>query len=141
MHKAILIGLALAGSAAAAAAAGPRWTSVGPGPGGAIEVDRASLTWRPMQRAWWRIRYAGPRPDGAVEERHLELIDCRAGVSAVIETVSLDAAGRVLADRRDGEELALQRMGPPTPGTAGETVAVQACRLRPPPPPPPRKRR
>lgn len=141
MTKALLIGLALAGSSAAAAPPGPRWTHAGPGAGGAIEIDRASLNWRPVQRAWWRIRYAEPKRDGTVEERHLELIDCREGVSAAIETVSLDAGGRVIADQRDGEALAAQRMGPPTPGTSGETVAVQACRLRPPPPPPPRKRR
>ena len=52
-----------------------------------------------------------------------------------------DAGGQVISDQRDGEELARQRMGPPTPGTTGELVASQACRLRPPPPPPPRKRR
>jgi hypothetical protein len=119
----------------------PRWTHVGIGAGGgAIEVNRASLTWRPLQRAWWRIRYDPAKRDGTVEERHLELIDCHSGQSAVIETVSLDGAGQVIADQRDGEELAMQRMGPPTPGTAGETLVEGACRLRP-PPPPPRKRR
>ena len=132
-------GLGLAGPASAAA---PRWTAVGTGAGGGtIEIDRASLNWRALQRAWWRIGYAPAKADGTVEERHLELIDCRARVSAVMETVSLDASGRVIADQRDGENLAMQRMGPPTPGTTGETVAREACRLRPPPPPPPRKRR
>jgi hypothetical protein len=129
-------------AAPAMAAPAPRWTAVGAGAGGgAIEIDRGSLNWRPLQRAWWRIHYAPAKADGTVEERHLELVDCSSGESAVIETVSLDSAGRVIADQRDGEELAAQRMGPPTPGTAGETVVEGACRLRPPPPPPRRKRR
>lgn len=137
----LIAALALPGPAVAAQPA-PRWTAVGTGAGGgAIEIDRASLNWRAMQRAWWRIRYAPAKPDGTVEERHLELIDCRGGESAVIETVSLDGTGRTIADRRDGEELAMQRMGPPTPGTSGETVVEGACRLRPPPPLPPRRRR
>ena len=140
MTRTLIFCALLAGSAAAAPPM-PRWTAVGSGAGGgAIEINRASLTWRPMQRAWWRIRYAPAKQDGTAEERHLELIDCRAGTSAVIETVSLDATGQVIDDQRDGEELALQRMGPPTPDTTGETVVEQACRLRPPPPPPPRRR-
>ncbi|MBA2918924.1 hypothetical protein GON01_13560 [Sphingomonas sp. MAH-20] len=127
---------------AAAAAPMPRWAAVGTGAGGgAIEIDRASLTWRAQQRVWWRIRYVPAKRDGTVEERHLELIDCRSGESAVIETVSLNGAGQVIANQRDGEELAMQRINPPTPGTTGETVVEGACRLRPPPPPPPRKRR
>jgi hypothetical protein len=141
MKRTLLLIALLTAPAGAAAPPMPRWTSVGTGAGGgAIEINRASLTWRPMQRAWWRIRYASPKRDGTVEERHLELIDCRSGTSAVIETVSLDGVGQVINDQRDGEELAMQRMGPPTPDTTGETVVEQACRLRPPPPPPPRKR-
>lgn len=140
--KPTLLLIALLAGPALAAAPMPRWTAVGTGAGGgAIEINRASLNWRPLQRAWWRIHYAPAKRDGTVEERHLELVDCRAGTSAVIETVSLDDTGQVIADQRDGEELAMQRMGPPTPGTTGETVAEQACRLRPPPPPPPRRRR
>lgn len=140
MRPTLLVIALLAGPALAAPM--PRWTAVGTGAGGgAIEINRASLNWRPLQRAWWRIHYAPAKRDGTVEERHLELVDCRAGTSAVIETVSLDSAGQVIADQRDGEDLAMQRMGPPTPGTTGETVAEQACRLRPPPPPPPRRRR
>lgn len=134
--------MALMAAPATAAAPMPRWTAVGTGAGGgAIEINRSSLTWRATQRAWWRIHYAPAKRDGTVEERHLELIDCRSGTSAVIETVSLDGAGQVINDQRDGEELAMQRMGPPTPGTTGETVVEQACRLRPPPPPPHRKRK
>lgn len=140
MMKALVIAMLLAGSAEAAPPA-PRWTSVGPGSGGVVEVDRASLTWRRLQRAWWRVRFAEPRRDGSVEERNLELIDCHEGASAGIETVSLDAAGRVIDDQRDTEELAFQRMSPPTPDTPGEVAAMGACRLRPPPPPPPRRRR
>ena len=142
MRHLLILGALLAAPALAAPPA-PRWTAVGTGAGGGrIEIDRASLTWRPMQRAWWRIGYApGVKRDGVVEERHLELIDCRSGTSAVIETVSLDETGRVVADQRDGEDLAMQRMGAPTEGTTGEIVVEQACRLRPPPPPPPRKRR
>lgn len=142
MNKAMILGLILAGAPALAATPGPRWTHVGQGAGGPVEVDRASLTWHPVQHAWWRIVYASPKRDGTVEERSQELIDCDARVSAVIETVSLDAGGQVIADQRDGEALARQRMGPPTPDSTGELVAEQACRLRPPPPPPPpRKRR
>lgn len=141
MNRMILLTLILGATPALAASPAPRWTAIGPGAGGTVEVDRASLTWRPMQRAWWRINYAEPKRDGTVQERHLELIDCRAGVSAVIATVSMDAGGRVIADQRDGEDLAMQRLSPPTPGTTGELVAEQSCRLRPPPPPPPRKRR
>lgn len=140
MKRLTILALIAAAAPALAAPAGPRWTMVGPGAGGPVEIDRASLNWRPMQRAWWRINYAQPKRDGTVQERHLELIDCRAGVSAVIATVSMDAAGQVISDQRDGEDLAMQRLSPPTPGTTGELVAEQACRLRP-PPPPPRKRR
>jgi hypothetical protein len=140
--KSVFALIALLAAPALAADPGPRWTAVGTGAGGgAIEINRASLTWRPMQRAWWRIHYEPAKRDGTVEERHLEMVDCRTGQSAVIETVSLDSAGRVIADQRDGEELAMQRMGPPTPGTTGEMVVEGACRLRPPPPPPSRKRR
>lgn len=53
----------------------------------------------------------------------------------------MGADGRVLNDQRDPENLAMQRMGPPTPGTSGELVAMAACRLRPPPPPPHKKKR
>lgn len=138
MKYPLILGALLAGPAIAAPNPGPHWTAVGAGAGGGrVEIDRASLNWRPMQRAWWRIGYDPARRDGTVEERHLELIDCRTGTSAVIQTISLDAAGRVVADQRDGEELAMQRMGAPTPGTTGELVAENACRLRPPPPPPP----
>lgn len=145
MKKILILGAALTCAPAWSAAPStpaPRWTAVGTGAGGGtIEINRASLTWRPVQRAWWRIGYNPPKRDGTVEERHLELIDCRAGTSAVIGTVSLGAGGQVINDQRDGEDLAFQRMGSPTPGTTGETVMEQACRLRPPPPPPPRKRR
>ncbi|HYZ47378.1 MAG TPA: hypothetical protein VE567_00625 [Sphingomonas sp.] len=135
MIKLTTLSLALAIAAPAVAQPRPRWIAVGTGAGaGEIEIDRASLNWRPVQRAWWRIAYAPAKPDGTVEERHLELIDCGDGNSAVIETVSFDAAGRMIAEQRDGEELARQRLGPPTPGTTGETIVEQACRLRPPPP-------
>lgn len=124
------------------AAPGPAWVPAGRGPGGVpVEIDRRSLTWRNLQRVAWRMRLGEPRRDGTVEERHVDLIDCGAGLTAVIETVSLDAGGQVLNDQRDGESLARQRLSPPTPGTVGETVAERACLLRPPPPPPPRRRR
>ena len=142
MRILLIAGLAAVALAPVSAdAQAPRWVAVGQGAGGTVEINRASLTWRAVQRAWWRITYAQPKRDGTVEERHLELIDCNARTSAVIGTVALDAGGQVISDQRDGEELARQRMGPPTPGTTGELVASQACRLRPPPPPPPRKRR
>lgn len=111
----------------------PRWTAV-PADGRTVEIDRASLTWRAMQRAWWRTRHAQPLRDGTAEERHLELVDCNTGTSAVIQTVSLDAEGDVVRDQIDGEELAIQRLSPPTPGTVGEAVTIAACRMRPPPP-------
>jgi hypothetical protein len=142
MKMLTIMGLVLASAPALAVSPAPRWTAAGTGAGGGtIEIDRASLTWRPVQRAWWRIGYSPAKADGTARERHLELIDCRSGTSAVIETVSLDAGGRVIDSQRDGEDLAFQRMSAPTPETAGETVLEQACRLRPPPPPPPKKRR
>src|SRR4051794_17794537 len=96
MKTALMLCVLLAAPAAAAAPRAPRWTAVGTGAGGgAIEIDRASLNWRALQHAWWRIRYAPAKQDGTVEERNLELIDCREHVSAGIETVSLDAGGRV----------------------------------------------
>ena len=143
MKTLMILGL-IAAAPALAAPPGPRprWIAAGMDTvGRTIEIDRASLTWRPLQRAWWRVAYPEPRRDGTVEERHLELIDCREGLSAVIETVSLDASGGVLNRQQDGEELAMQRLGPPTPDTTGETVAREACRLRPPPPPPPPRAR
>jgi hypothetical protein len=118
-----------------AMAAGPAWVSAGVGPGGVpVQIDRSSLTWRNLQRVRWRISLPEPRRDGTAEARHLELVDCGAGLTAAIETMSLDAGGRVINTQIDGEELALQRLSPPTPGTVGETVAERACSLRPPPP-------
>lgn len=120
----------------------PRWTPAGMDAAGrTIEIDRNSLDWRSLQRVWWRIRHAEPGRDGTVEERHLELVDCRDRVSAPIQTLMLGQGGQLIVDQRDGEELALQRLGPPTPDSAGETVTIEACRLRPPPPPPPRPKR
>jgi hypothetical protein len=121
--------------AAAPAGAAPRWTEIGRDAAGRpVEIERGSLHWRNLQRAWWRIRHAEPQADGAVEERHLELIDCGARTSAVIGTIRIGAGGETVSDQRDGESLAMQRMGPPTPETTGEMVAMAACRLRPPPP-------
>ena len=138
----LMLGCLIATPALAAPARpAPRWTAVGTGAGGGtIEIDRNSLTWRSVQRAWWRIGYQPAKADGTVEERHLELIDCRAGLSAGIETIALGVDGQVIDNARDGEPLADQRMSPPTPDTPGETVAMEACRLRPPPPPPVKRR-
>lgn len=132
----VMLGCLIAAPAIAAPARPvPRWTAVGTGAGGGtIEIDRNSLTWRAVQRAWWRIGYQPAKADGTVQERHLELIDCRVGESAGIQTISLDAAGRVIGDARDGDSVADQRMSPPTPDTPGEIVAMEACRLRPLPP-------
>ncbi len=139
MIRVLALGL-LASAPAMAAPPMPRWTPAGMDHAGrTIEIDLASLNWRSLQRAWWRVAYPEPRRDGTVEERHLELVDCRDGSAAVIRIVSLGAGGQVINEQVDGEELALQRLSPPTPDTAGETVAREACRLRP-PPPPPRKR-
>ncbi len=125
-----------------AAAQAPAWTAAGGGPGGApVEIDRRSLTWRNLQRVVWRLRLPEPRRDGTAEERHVDLVDCGAGLTAVIETEFRDAGGQIITIARDGEALARQRLSPPTPGTVGETVAERACLLRPPPPPPPGRRR
>lgn len=124
------------------AAPAPAWVAAGGVPGGApVEIDRRSLTWHNLQRVVWRLTLAEPRRDGTAQERHVDLVDCGAGLTAVIETVSLDASGRELDVARDGEDLAMQRLSPPTPGTAGEAVAERACLLRPPPPPPRKRRR
>ena len=106
----------------------PRWTPVA-ADGRTVEIDRASLTWRAMQRAWWRTVHAQPLKDGTAEERHLELVDCNTGMSAVIQIVSLDAGGDVVRDQGDGESLAIQRLSPPTPGTVGEAVTEAAVRM------------
>lgn len=131
--------MVLAGLLMLAAAPAGSWVNAGAGPGGVpVEIDRRSLTWRNTQRVVWRMRLPEPRRDGTLEERHYDLVDCAGGLTAVIETVSVDATGRVLNVARDGEALAAQRLSPATPGTVGETVAAEACRLR---PPPPRRRR
>lgn len=134
MKTLIMFGLVLAAPAAAAPQE-MRWTQVGSDVAGRpVEVARSSLNWRNLQRAWWRIVYAEPRGDGAIEERHLELIDCGDRTSAVIQTMAIGAGGQTLSEQVDGENLAMQRLGPPTPETTGEMVAMAACRLRPPPP-------
>jgi hypothetical protein len=123
---------------AAPATAAPEplgWTEVGRDVAGRpVEIARSSLTWRNLQRAWWRIAYAEPRTDGAVEERHLELVDCNDRTSAIIRTMAVGPDGQTLVEQVDGENLAMQRLSPPTPETTGEMVAMAACRLRPPPP-------
>ena len=134
MMRMLIVSLLLAAPAMAAPPM-PRWTPV-PADGRTVEIDRASLTWRAMQRAWWRTVHAQPSRDGTVEERHLELVDCNTGTSAVIQTIALSAGGEVLRNQVDGESLAMQRLGPPTPGTVGEAVTEATCQLRPPPPPP-----
>lgn len=131
--------MVIAGLMMLAAAPTGGWVNAGTGPGGVpVEIDRRSLTWRNTQRVVWRLRLPEARRDGTIEERHYDLVDCAAGLTAVIETVSVGADGRVLKVARDGEALAAQRLSPATPGTVGETVAAEACRLR---PPPPRRRR
>lgn len=133
-----MIGLLAWGLAAGATPPMPRWTPAGmDAVGRTIQIDRNSLNWRSLQHAWWRVAYPEARRDGTVEERHLELVDCRDGTAAVIRIVALGADGRVVNEQVDGEDLALQRLSPPTPDTAGETIVTEACRLRPPPPPPP----
>jgi hypothetical protein len=134
-----MVALVLALGSGPAQAAGQRWVQVGVGAGGgAIEVDRNSLNWRSMQHAIWRIPYAVPKPNGAVEEQHLELIDCDAHASAPISTTSFGPGGKVIDVQSDPERLAYERLAPPTIGTPGRMVAVGACRLR---PLPPKKRR
>jgi hypothetical protein len=133
--KMLILSAALVAVPASAAPAPLRWTEVGRDPAGrAVEVARGSLDWRNEQRAWWRIVYAEPREDGALEERHLELIDCADRSAAVIRTLAVGAGGQTVSEQVDGESLARQRLSPPTPDTTGEMVAMAACRLRPPPP-------
>lgn len=135
MKALIMFGLILAAPAAAASPPAMRWTQVGSDTAGRpVEIARSSLTWRSLQRAWWRIVYSEPRGDGAIEERHLELIHCGDRTSAIIQTMAIGPGGQTLSEQVDGESLAMQRLGPPTPETTGEMVAMAACRLRPPPP-------
>ena len=117
-----------------ALAPGERWVTVGNAPGGAIEVDRGSLDWHRMQRAVWRVRYAVPKPNGAVEERNLELIDCHDHTSAPISTRSIGPDGRIIDEQSDPESVAQQHLKQPTISTPGRAAASGACRLRPPPP-------
>jgi hypothetical protein len=117
-----------------ALAPGGRWVTVGSAAGGPIEVDRSSLDWHRMQHAVWRIRYQTPKPNGAVEERNLELIDCHARTSAPISTRSIGPDGRIVEEQSDPESIAQQHLAPPTIATPGRAAATGACRLRPPPP-------
>ena len=126
--------LLLIAGASQALAQGGRWVTVGNAAGGAIEVDRGSLSWRRMQRAVWRIRYQTPKPNGAVEERNLELIDCHARTSAPISTRSIGPDGRIIDEQSDPESIAQAHLKAPTIATPGRAAASGACRLRPPPP-------
>jgi hypothetical protein len=132
-HRIITLG-ALALLAAPAIAQGGRWVIVGSAPGGAIEVDRGSLTWHRMQHAVWRVRYAVPKPNGAVEDRNIELIDCHDHTSAPISTRSIGPGGQIIDEQTDPESVAQQHLRPPTISSPGKAAASGACRLRPPPP-------
>ena len=70
MKRLLILAVVLAGPVLAALPEPmPRWTAAGAGAGGGqIEIDRASLTWRAMQRAWWRIGYAPAKRDGTAED-------------------------------------------------------------------------
>jgi hypothetical protein len=134
MKQQVIAAGALLLIAGAALAQGGRWVNVGSAPGGPIEVDRGSLDWHRMQHAVWRIRYAVPKPNGAVEERNLELIDCHEHSSAPISTRSIGPDGRVIEEQSDPESVAQAHLKPPTIATPGRAAASGACRLRPPPP-------
>jgi hypothetical protein len=126
---------ALVLAAGAAMAQRPRWVPVGAGAGGGtIEIDRSSLNWRSVQHAVWRISYLEPKPNGALGERHVELIDCNAHTSAALSTTSIGPRGEVIEVQSDPESIAIRHLAPPTIGSPGRRVAVNACRLRPPPP-------
>lgn len=133
MRSIILMGLALAASAGAAP---PRedWVIVGRfADGGPVEVDRAALyTSRGLTQVPWRIAFGRPRPDGAVYEGHVMLVDCQQAVTAGVSTTLLGEDGRVISHRADPQRIAEQRLGPPTPGSTGETVAIAACGMLPP---------
>jgi hypothetical protein len=128
--------LGIAAGAGQAAAPRPHWVRVGVAAGGGpIEIDRSSLNWHSLQRARWRVLHPQPQPDGTVEERHIEMIDCASRTSSGLQTTLFGPGGHLIDDQRDPYEVTMRRMAPPTPDTTGETVTVNACRLRPPPPP------
>jgi hypothetical protein len=134
-HRIVALGaLVLIATSAVALAQGERWANVGSAPGGPIEVDRSSLDWHRMQHAVWRIRYAVPKPNGTVEERNLELVDCHLHTSAPISTRSLGPGGQVIAEQTDPESVAQTHLKEPTIATPGRAAASGICRLRPPPP-------
>ena len=134
-RPAIVAALILAAGAATALAALPRWVPVGRGAGGGmIEIDRSSLNWHSLQHAVWRIGYSEPKPNGAVGERNVELIDCDTHTSAPISTTSIGPHGEVIDVQSDPESIARRHLAPPTIGSPGHRVAVNACRLRPPRP-------
>jgi hypothetical protein len=126
--------LLLIAGAGQALAQGGRWVTVGDAAGGPIEVDRGSLNWHRMQHALWRIRYAVPQPNGAVEERNIELIDCHARTSAPISTRWFGADGRIINEQTDPISVAQAHLKEPTISSPGKAAAAGACRLRPPPP-------
>lgn len=139
MIKRLMIGLASAALLAtpAGAATPPReqWVRVGAHvDGGPVEVDRKSIApWRGLWRGWWRVTLAEPRRDGTLVEKHLELVDCREGLTSTLELVSLRADGSVAGDAREPDSVALTQLSPATPGSVGDMAAAAICRLRPKP--------
>lgn len=127
----------LAGPAAAAPGSKPapkeEWVRVGSYvDGGAVEVDRRSIvTSQGLMRAWWRTSFAQPRPDGTVQEKQLIAVDCGEELSTALAAIAFDGEGAVIEDVREAESAALDRLGPATPGTTGETVARAVCAMRP----------
>lgn len=133
MRSIILAGLALTATGAGAAAPKEDWVIVGEfADGGPVEVDRTGLyTAEGLTQVPWRIAFARPRPDGAIYEGHVMLVDCRLGVTAGVSTTLLGEDGRVISHRADPQRVAEQRLGSPTPGTPGEKVAFAACDMLP----------
>lgn len=133
MRSIVLAAFAIITTAAAAAIPKEEWVRVGRHlSSGSVEVDKKALTTsRGLTRVTWRIRFAGPRPDGAAFEQHLMLVDCRLGAAAGASTILMADDGTMLSKVGDPERLAEQRLSTPTPGTTGETVAQAACDMLP----------
>ncbi|SMF65863.1 surface-adhesin E family protein [Allosphingosinicella indica] len=120
--------------AGAAPAAKSEWVRVGSHvDGGAVEVDRKSIETRGgVTYGWWRTTFAQPRGDGTAQEEQQEAVECGPMLSTPLAMVKRASDGAILNQSREPAS-ALDRLGPPTPGTTGERVAQAICDLRPKP--------
>lgn len=127
-----LIAIAAALAASAPADSKADWIRVGSHiDGGAVEVDRKSIETRGgVTYAWWRTTFAQARSDGTAQEEQQEAVECGPMLSTPLAMVKRASDGAILAQSREPAS-ALDRLGPPTPGTTGERVAQAICDLRP----------